>query len=665
MTDPDAHSAMEAGRALSRGWRFWVPWYVLALALLALIPSAKWALAPWALPAAESSPVLLLAAAFMASTIAPVFRLLRGQPMRAGQVLLWTLAIFGVAALYLALTGTHASRRVLATIPLVCAVLLPVSFAARRGRGLILLILAVADLLLLASVLYAMFGPLPKISPHVQRTYVKTAFYNLEMNSYEGYIPRPAARGGGIDRIGDRYLLATGDGHMYLFGWSGSGDLSVEPLTYRVPINGEEFATAVGGHYEQPRQVIPSGDTGGSQIDTWRFHVSDILVQELGDRVRVFAGYHHWDAVQRCFTTRVSMTESDRAAFLAGSARLEWKTLFEATPCLPIDGPLRERTEPFEGNTSGGRLALRDPDTILFTVGYHGFDGVNSLQAFGQDPQISWGTVVEIHVSAAKSETFSIGHRNEQGLYIDPQGGIWETEHGPQGGDELNYLEQGANYGWPLVTYGTDYNSLVWPPSKTQGRHTGFREPIYSWVPSIGVSNLIGIERDLFPVWKGDLLVASLKAGTLFRIGLVDRRAVFAEPIEVGKRIRALRESREGAIVLYTDDDAIISIKPATGMSRELLFSNMCGGCHKVVDGTQHMIGPDLAHVYGRRIASADGFGDYSGALKAAGGKWDGDKLDRFLTSPQAFAPGTIMPFAGIKDPAQRAEIIGYLKSAE
>jgi cytochrome c2 len=648
-------------------WRFWVAWCALTAALLVLIPSAKWDLPLWALPDTEQQPFLLLVCGFVVAALVPVIQRWRGRTVSPGGVLLWTLAVFGLVGMTLALEGTHSSHRVLIEVPLLAAVLLPLSFGQDRGGAIILAALLAAVGALSASFLYGTYGPQPKIAAHVTKKYIKTAFYNLEADFYEGRIPRSAARGGGLTRIADQYLLATGDGHLYLFGWpANGGDLTVTPLPYRVPINGEEFAAAVGLPYEQPRGVFPVGDVGTTQVDTWRFHVSDILVQELGTKVRVFAGHHFWNHTERCFITRVSMAEADRAAFMSGSAKLDWVTLYDAKPCMPVEGPLRERTAPFEGNLSGGRLALQDPDSLLFTVGFHGFDGVNSRQVYSQDPDASWGTVVLIHVNAKTSETFTVGNRNEQGLYVDPKGVVWETEHGPQGGDELNMLKRGANYGWPYVSYGTDYGSLAWPLSKTQGRHDGYEEPIYSWVPSIGVSNLIGVERGtLFPIWQGDLLVASLRAVSLFRIRIVDHRAVFAEPIEIGQRVRALIEGLDGRIVLFTDDQAIVSIAPATTMSNELLFANMCGGCHKAMDGRTHMIGPDLAHVYGRKIASAEGYTDYSAALRQQSGRWDEQKLDRFLTNPQLAVPGTVMPFAGIPDPKQRAAIIDFLKSVK
>jgi cytochrome c2 len=650
--------------AESRSRGFWLAWWLLVPVLLALIQSAKYDLPLWSLPDKELQPFYVLAAGFLAAAGLSAIQLWRRQPLSPGRVLLWTLAVFAFVGLALALMGAQSSHRVMVEIPLLAVVLLPLTFGQRHGRGLILIALLLMTAGLLGSVLYALYGPQRAIPARLTTKYIKTAFYNLEARFYEGRIPRPAARGGGLSRIADRYLLATGDGHLYLFGWPQDGDIQVKPLPYRVPINGEEFAAAVGKPYEQPRGVFVSGEIGTTEVDTWRFHVSGLLVQELGDRVRVFAGHHFWKQAERCFITRVSMAESDRASFLDGSAKLDWQTLYDATPCMPIEGPQRELTAPFEGNLSGGRVALLDPDTVLFTVGFHGFDGVNSKQLYSQDPNASWGTVVMIHVGARTSETFTVGNRNEQGLYVDPRGVVWETEHGPQGGDELNVLKRGANYGWPYVCYGTDYFSLVWPLSKAQGRHEGYEEPMFSWVPSIGISNLTSIERDApFPIWKGDLILASLRAETLFRMRIVDGRVIFAEPIEIGQRVRDVVEGLDGRIVLWTDDHAIVSIQPASTMSRELLFANMCGGCHKALDGHTHMIGPDLAHVYGRRIASAEGYGSYSEALKQQSGRWDEQKLDRFLTSPQTAVPGTVMPFAGLPDPKQRAAIIDFLKS--
>jgi cytochrome c2 len=648
---------------------FWIIWGALTAALIALIPSTRFGIPVWELPRVEMLPFLVLTAGFVLCLAQPLVLRWFGRRASIGQIVLWCVAVYGVLFMLLTWSGFNGSKRVFGELLALAIVLLPWTFAmgSRVSRAPVLAALGVAAAAALAGSLYLAYGPRPKTPQRVTSTILNTAFYNLEMRAYDGFIPKPAVPGGGgLARIDDRYLLATGDGHLYLFNWSGSNeDLNVKPLPYHIPLNGEEFSKAVGLPYERPRETIldeAGGETTGPQIDTWRFRVSSIVVQERGNRIRLFAGHHYWMNAQRCFIVRVSMAESDRDAFMNGTADLKWKTLFDSKPCLPVEGELRERASPFEGNLSGGVLALRDPDTLLFTVGFHGFDGVGARQLYSQDPNADWGTVVQIHIDEGTSETFSIGHRNEQGLYVDPQGGIWETEHGPRGGDELNFLKQGGNYGWPYVTYGTDYTSLAWPLSKSQGRHDGYLEPVYAWVPSIGVSNLTSIQKDLMPVWQGDLLVSSLRAESLFRMHIVDGRTEVVEPIPIQRRIRTLLEGDDGRIILWTEDAALVSIKPASGTSGQLLFATTCGGCHKT-EGATHIYGPDLLHVYGRSVGTASGYNEYSPAMRRVGGKWNETLLDKFIANPQAAVPGTVMPFAGLADPVQRHAIIDYLKS--
>ena len=190
----------------------------------------------------------------------------------------------------------------------------------------------------------------------------------------------------------------------------------------------------------------------------------------------------------------------------------------------------------------GGRMFLRDPDTLILTLGDHDFAGVESQQILAQDPEASYGKILLLHLAEGRAEVLSMGHRNPQGLFVDRLGQVWETEHGPQGGDELNLIIQGANYGWPLVTYGTDYGAVAWVLSHDQGQHEGYDKPVFAWVPSIGVSNLVRLQGVGFPLWKDDLLVGSLHGKSLFRIRLDNHRVVFAEPIEIGERVRDLIE---------------------------------------------------------------------------------------------------------------------------
>ena len=126
-------------------------------------------------------------------------------------------------------------------------------------------------------------------------------------------------------------------------------------------------------------------------------------------------------------------------------------------------------------------------DTILVSVGDHQFDGFYDSQAVAMDPASDLGKLVEVNIKTGASRHFAVGLRNPQGLAIAPDGRIWETEHGPQGGDEVNLMMEGRNYGWPIVTYGMAFGNPPknWPANPKAGSHDGYTRPRYAFVPSI------------------------------------------------------------------------------------------------------------------------------------------------------------------------------------
>ena len=138
---------------------------------------------------------------------------------------------------------------------------------------------------------------------------------------------------------------------------------------------------------------------------------------------------------------------------------------------------------------------------------------------------------------------------------------MWATDHGPEGGDELNILRRGENYGWPLVTLGVGYFGVVRPPQYTDpravGDHGGFAEPVFSWVPSVGISSILVNDEQQFPLWKDDLLIASLNGASLFRVRLHDQDVQYVEEIEVGFRIRDMAHLPDGRIALLNDKDSV------------------------------------------------------------------------------------------------------------
>ncbi len=242
----------------------------------------------------------------------------------------------------------------------------------------------------------------------------------------------------------------------------------------------------------------------------------------------------------------------------------EWRILYETRPCLP----LKEKSEAFVGRQAGGRMAALGLNNMLLTVGDFGFDGVGSDQAHPQLPESDYGKVLQLDTRTGRATIFSSGHRNPQGILVDDRGTIWSVEHGPQGGDELNRIRAGYNYGWPRVTYGTDYGTYRWPMSERQGRHDGFTTAAYAWVPSVAVSNLIQI-KGFSAEWDRDLLVASLRPGLLFRLRLDGDRVVYSEPIPIGERIRYVHQHNAGRIFFWTDQRKIFILGAAKGSAAE------------------------------------------------------------------------------------------------
>lgn len=148
------------------------------------------------------------------------------------------------------------------------------------------------------------------------------------------------------------------------------------------------------------------------------------------------------------------------------------------------------------------------------------------------------------------AETWSTGHRNPYGLAFDAEGRLWETEMGPQGGDELNLIEPGSNYGWPLVSYGKNYDDtpIAKPPTRPE-----FHEPALYWDPIIAPAGLAFYNGNMFPQWRGSAFVGGLASTALIRIAFTGTTAREAERWDMGARIRAVMAGPDGALWLLED----------------------------------------------------------------------------------------------------------------
>ena len=174
--------------------------------------------------------------------------------------------------------------------------------------------------------------------------------------------------------------------------------------------------------------------------------------------------------------------------------------------------------------------------------------------------------------AGAKPEVYTIGHRNSLGLALHPgTGEMWQNENGPNGGDEINILRPGRNYGWPLVSYGRTYQG---PWQSERAGHAGFEPPVVYWMPAIAVSGMAFYTGDRFPKWKGDVFVGSMRTGEIPGTGHLER-ILFNEKmeelrresllVELRQRIRDVRQGPDGLLYVLTDEKkgAVLRIEPA------------------------------------------------------------------------------------------------------
>jgi glucose/arabinose dehydrogenase len=173
--------------------------------------------------------------------------------------------------------------------------------------------------------------------------------------------------------------------------------------------------------------------------------------------------------------------------------------------------------------------------------------------------------------SDARPEIFSYGHRNMQGLAFHPTtGALWETEHGPQGGDELNLIQAGKNYGWPIATHGREYSGVI---ITNQPYVEGMEPPVVALVPSLGLSGLVIYTGDAFPAWKGNFFLGGLSGLQIQRVGFTDEFLLIGmEELlrDVRQRIRDLRQGPDGLLYVVTDGNngGILRIEPVPDAAR-------------------------------------------------------------------------------------------------
>lgn len=228
----------------------------------------------------------------------------------------------------------------------------------------------------------------------------------------------------------------------------------------------------------------------------------------------------------------------------------------------------------------GGRMLFLPDGTLLVTLG-DGFNYREQAQALDSH----FGTIVRVNADGsvpadnpfvntpgALPEIWSYGHRNVQGILLDPvTGRVYAHEHGPRGGDELNLIEPGRNYGWPVVTHGVDYTGAIITPFTER---EGMEPPLIDWTPSIAPAGMTRYDGALFPEWSGQLFIAALAGQHVVRVALdADGQPTAQARLfeALGERFRDVRTGPDGSLYLLTDSPRgrVLRIVPDGGLAEE------------------------------------------------------------------------------------------------
>jgi len=222
-----------------------------------------------------------------------------------------------------------------------------------------------------------------------------------------------------------------------------------------------------------------------------------------------------------------------------------------------------------KGQHFGSRIVFDDKNHLFFSIGDRGNRDVNP-----QDITIDGGKIYRLNLdgsipndnpfineSGAKKAIYSYGHRNPQGMAVHPRTGkIWVNEHGPRGGDEINVIEKGKNYGWPKITYGINYSGTAITDKRSM---PGMEQPFYYWIPSIAPSGMTFLTSNKYKGWKNNLFVGSLKFEYLERLVIKNNKVIKREKIldKIG-RVRDVNQGPDGYLYINVDGKGVLKIIP-------------------------------------------------------------------------------------------------------
>jgi len=288
-------------------------------------------------------------------------------------------------------------------------------------------------------------------------------------------------------------------------------------------------------------RIIPANQ----RVNDSRFAITDIAVLAADNKTAsILVSYPIFNRAQKCVQVRASGYQITLSENLRLSKIKDW---FSSKPCVPVSAVQH----------AAGRLEAIDSKSAYLTIGDLGFKKIGSKSDRGD-----LGSVFKI--SANKVEKISFGHRNQQGIVLIGEN-LYTSEHGPRGGDELNIIKKGMDYGWPIVTYGDRYGFFDYVKPTRPGTHEGFEQPLYYWVPSVAPTELIQLPKNSsWAGWSEQLVMGTLAKQSLIFIQLLDKERVGqVVDVDIGERIRDLEVTTGGSILATTDSGQLLVINPA------------------------------------------------------------------------------------------------------
>ena len=376
-------------------------------------------------------------------------------------------------------------------------------------------------------------------------------------------------------------------------------------------------------------------------------------------------------------------------AKIEGNKLVDGEEIFNTSPPAPTGGP----------NIT--RINFLSDKSIVAAVGSSGqhaygmvqrLDGdIGKIIRINRDGSVPIDNALAVKNQNAKAELWATGLRSIGGLTLDDNDQLWGIEMGPQGGDELNLIEGGGNYGFPLVSWGFDYSGRALSEKQTAA---GFVDPVVTWSPSISPYGITFYQGEAFPKWNGDFFVGVLGDQTILRMRISDGKLIEQQDLlyHLNERIRSVETGPDGFIYAVTDSSngKIIRLRPGTPSEKELanvskpfpmpknsdigerlrqhgvmqneetmlaiqaaydserakfIYNQNCVSCHSLKADSESNIGPHLESIAGRRSGSLPNY-NYSAAMKMNNQTsviWDSRTIAAYITNPQAIFPGTKM----------------------